>query len=101
HSRVATAAKHHCPCRPSDATMPRADPTSASNLESNPVPTQTNPIGAKGACEAGNVGALPAVANALFDALSPLGIRHLEMPATPERIWRAIQAARVSDLSGH
>jgi carbon-monoxide dehydrogenase large subunit len=58
------------------------------------VPTETNPLGVKGAGEAGNVGALPAVANALVDALSPFGIRHLEMPATPERLWRAIQAAR-------
>ncbi|TMJ47701.1 MAG: xanthine dehydrogenase family protein molybdopterin-binding subunit, partial [Alphaproteobacteria bacterium] len=84
-----------------DYAMPRADTLSAIHCESNPVPTQTNPLGVKGAGEAGNVGALPAVANALVDALSPLGIRHLAMPATPERLWRAIQAARVSDLSGH
>ncbi len=58
------------------------------------MPTKTNPLGDKGASKAGNVGALPAVADALVDALSPLGIRHIEMPATPERIWRAIQAAR-------
>jgi aerobic carbon-monoxide dehydrogenase large subunit len=45
----------------------------------------------KGAGEAGCVGAMPAVANALVDALSHLGIRHVEMPATPERLWRAIQ----------
>ena len=57
---------------------------------SNPVPTKTNPLGVKGAGEAGCVGALPAVANALVDALSPFGVRHIEMPATPERIWRAI-----------
>src|SRR6266446_1236571 len=77
-----------------DYAMPRADTLSAIHCESNPVPTQTNPLGVKGAGEAGNVGALPAVANALVDALSPLGVRHLEMPATPERLWRAIQAAR-------
>jgi aerobic carbon-monoxide dehydrogenase large subunit len=77
-----------------DYAMPRADTLSAIDCESNPVPTKTNPLGVKGAGEAGNVGALPAVANAIVDALSPLGIRHIEMPATPERIWRAIHAAR-------
>ncbi len=54
-----------------------------------------NPLGAKGAGEAGTVGALPAVMNAALDALAPLGIRHIEMPLTPERVWRAIRAARV------
>src|SRR6266404_5806821 len=77
-----------------DYAMPRADTLSAIHCESNPVPTQTNPLGVKGAGEAGNVGALPAVANALVDALSPLGIRHIEMPASPERVWRAMRAAR-------
>jgi aerobic carbon-monoxide dehydrogenase large subunit len=76
-----------------DYAMPRAGDLSAIHCDSNPVPTQTNPLGVKGAGEAGNVGALPAVANALADALSPLGIRHIEMPATPERLWRVIQAA--------
>jgi carbon-monoxide dehydrogenase large subunit len=79
-----------------DYAMPRADVFCPMALASNPVPTATNPLGVKGAGEAGNVGALPAVANALVDALSPLGIRDLEMPATPERIWRAIRAARTS-----
>ena len=73
--------------------MPRADTLSAIDCESHPVPTTTNPLGVKGAGEAGNVGALPAVGNALINALSPLGIRHIEMPATPERIWRAILGA--------
>ncbi len=76
-----------------DYAMPRAATLSAIDCDSNPVPTKTNPLGVKGAGEAGNVGALPAVANALVDALSPLGIRHVEMPATPERLWRAIRAA--------
>jgi len=58
------------------------------------VPTKTNPLGVKGAGEAGSVGALPAVTNALVDALSVLGIRHVDLPATPERLWRAIQEAR-------
>ena len=73
--------------------MPRAaDLRRSMHCESNPVPTKTNPLGVKGAGEAGTVGAMPAVGNALIDALSPLGIRHLAMPATPERLWRAIRA---------
>jgi len=74
-----------------DYAMPRATDVSAVEVKSNPVPTKTNPLGVKGAGEAGCVGALPAVANALVDALSPLGVRHIEMPATPERLWRAMK----------
>jgi carbon-monoxide dehydrogenase large subunit len=74
-----------------DYAMPRASDISAVEVKSNPVPTSTNPLGVKGAGEAGCVGAMPAVANALVDALSPLGVRHIEMPATPERLWRAIR----------
>ncbi len=74
-----------------DYAMPHAHNLSDIAVESNPVPTKTNPLGTKGAGEAGNVGALPAVANAVVDALSEFGIRHIEMPATPERIWRAMQ----------
>ncbi|HEY2227523.1 MAG TPA: xanthine dehydrogenase family protein molybdopterin-binding subunit [Xanthobacteraceae bacterium] len=73
-----------------DYAMPRADDLSAVQVKSNPVPTPTNPLGVKGCGEAGCVGAMPAVANAIVDALSDFGIRHVEMPATPERIWRAI-----------
>jgi len=76
-----------------DYAMPRATDISAVDIKSNPVPTRTNPLGVKGAGEAGCVGAMPAVANALVDALSHLGVRHVEMPATPERIWRAIKNA--------
>jgi carbon-monoxide dehydrogenase large subunit len=77
-----------------DYAMPRADNFCSIRLEGNPVPTKTNPLGVKGAGEAGCVGALPAVANALVDALAALGIRHVAMPATPERLWRAIRAAK-------
>jgi carbon-monoxide dehydrogenase large subunit len=77
-----------------DYAMPRARNTPAYHVESNPVPTKTNPLGTKGAGEAGCVGAMPAVANALVDALSVYGITHIAMPATPERIWRTIQEAR-------
>jgi carbon-monoxide dehydrogenase large subunit len=82
-----------------DYAMPRADDLSSIEVESNPVPTETNPLGVKGAGEAGTVGALPAVANAVVDALSVLGVRRIEMPATPERIWRAIGAAKAQGRS--
>jgi carbon-monoxide dehydrogenase large subunit len=77
-----------------DYAMPRADDMTYIDIISNPVPTKTNPLGVKGAGEAGTVGALPAIVNAIVDALSPLGVRHIEMPATPERIWRAIREAK-------
>jgi carbon-monoxide dehydrogenase large subunit len=76
-----------------DYAMPRASDVGAIEVESHPVPTRTNPIGVKGAGEAGCVGALPAIANALVDALSEFGVRHIEMPATPERIWRAMNGS--------
>ncbi|HZP74674.1 MAG TPA: xanthine dehydrogenase family protein molybdopterin-binding subunit [Pseudolabrys sp.] len=74
-----------------DYAMPRAHNLSYIAVDSNPVPTKTNPLGTKGAGEAGCVGAMPAVANALVNALAEFGVRHMEMPATPERIWRAMQ----------
>jgi carbon-monoxide dehydrogenase large subunit len=77
-----------------DYAMPRADTLCDMRIQSNPVPTTLNPLGAKGAGEAGTVGALPAVICAIVDALAPLGVRHLDMPATGERVWRAIQDAR-------
>jgi len=77
-----------------DYAMPRAGDMGGFHVDSNPVPTKTNPLGVKGAGEAGCVGAMPAVANALVDALSVLGIKHIEMPATPEVLWRSIQEAR-------
>jgi carbon-monoxide dehydrogenase large subunit len=58
------------------------------------VPAKTNPLGVKGCGEAGCAGSLPAVMNAVVDALSEYGIRHFNMPATPHRVWQAIQAAR-------
>ncbi len=76
-----------------DYAMPRAGDLSGFHCQSNPVPTKTNPLGVKGAGEAGAVGAMPAVGNALIDALKPLGIREVPMPASPERLWRAIRAA--------
>jgi carbon-monoxide dehydrogenase large subunit len=77
-----------------DYGMPRADDMCSFAMENHPVPTKTNPLGAKGAGEAGNVGALAAIMNAVVDALSPLGIAHIDMPATPDKVWRAIQVAK-------
>ena len=77
-----------------DYAMPRADDFPPIKVESNPCPTKLNPLGAKGAGEAGTVGALPAVVNAVLDALAPLGVTHIEMPTTPDRIWQAIATAR-------
>jgi carbon-monoxide dehydrogenase large subunit len=74
-----------------DYAMPHAHDLCDMEVDANPVPTKTNPLGVKGVGEAGCVGALPAVVNALVDALSEFGIRHIEMPATSERIWRAMQ----------
>jgi carbon-monoxide dehydrogenase large subunit len=77
-----------------DYALPRADDAPFFVNASHPVPAKTNPLGAKGCGEAGCAGALPAVINALVDALSEFGIRHIDMPATPERVWQAIQDAR-------
>jgi carbon-monoxide dehydrogenase large subunit len=74
--------------------MPRADTFCDMAIESRPVPTALNPIGAKGAGEAGTVGALPAVINAVMDAIAPLGVRQLDMPASSDRVWRALRDAQ-------
>ncbi|NKB49635.1 MAG: molybdopterin-dependent oxidoreductase [Alphaproteobacteria bacterium] len=76
-----------------DYTMPRADNFPSFEVVGHEVPSTNNPFGFKGAGEAGTVGALPAVMNAVCDALRPLGVRHLDMPATSQRIWQAIQNA--------
>ncbi len=77
-----------------DYTMPRADDMPNMQVENNAVPTKLNPLGAKGAGEAGTVGALSSVINAVIDALAPLGVTSIEMPASAEKIWTAIQLAR-------
>ena len=77
-----------------DYALPRASDAPPMSVASHEVPATTNPLGVKGCGEAGCAGALTSVMNAIVDALSALGIRHFEMPATPERVWRAIQAAR-------
>jgi aerobic carbon-monoxide dehydrogenase large subunit len=77
-----------------DYAIPRADTLPDIAVESHPVPTKLNPLGAKGAGEAGTVGALVVVMNAVLDALAPLGVRQLDMPASPGRVWGAIRDAR-------
>jgi carbon-monoxide dehydrogenase large subunit len=75
-----------------DYALPRADDAPAFSFESRPVPATTNPLGVKGCGEAGCAGGLPAIMNAVVDALRPLGVRHVDMPATPQRVWEAIRA---------
>ena len=77
-----------------DYAIPRADDIPAIEFKRNCVPARTNPLGVKGVGESGCTAACPAVMNAIVDALAPLGITHLDMPATPERIWAACKRAR-------
>ena len=77
-----------------DYCMPRADDLCNYDIGSNVVPTSINPLGVKGAGEAGTVGALAAVMNAVNDALAHEGADYVQMPATPQKIWAALQAAR-------
>ncbi len=77
-----------------DYEVPRADRMPDIQLYDHSVPSPGNPLGAKGAGEAGTTGAVPTVANAVIDALRPLGIHHLDFPYTPDRVWHAICAAK-------
>jgi len=76
-----------------DYQMPRAADFPEIRMATREVPTKVNPLGAKGVGEAGTVGAMAAVMNAVNDALAPLGIRHFDMPATPGRVWEAIRSS--------
>jgi carbon-monoxide dehydrogenase large subunit len=76
-----------------DYAMPRADTFPEIKTALSEVPSPTNPLGVRSGGEGGTTPALGAVINAVVDALSPLGVRHIEMPATPERVWRAIRVA--------
>ena len=77
-----------------DYVLPRADQLPPFTTEISEVPSTSNPLGLRGGGEGGTTPALAAVVNAIVDALADLGVEHLDMPATPERVWRAIQAAR-------
>jgi aerobic carbon-monoxide dehydrogenase large subunit len=76
-----------------DYAMPRPGEVAGLKLLDHPVPTKLNPLGAKGVGEAGVTGSLPALMNAVVDALRQAGVAHFEMPATPRRLWEALQAA--------
>ena len=78
-------------------TMPRAGDLPNFNINHNTTHCTHNPLGVKGVGEVGSIGVPPAVINAVVDALSPLGVTHIEMPATSERVWQAIQAAQAQD----
>jgi carbon-monoxide dehydrogenase large subunit len=73
--------------------MPSAADLPAFRTMRTETPTPLNPLGAKGIGESGAIGATPAVQNAVVDALRHLGVTHVDLPATPERVWRAIRAA--------
>ena len=76
-----------------DYAMPKATMVPTIETDRTITPTPVNPLGAKGCGEAGTIGAGPAVANAIIDALAPFGVMHLEMPFKPEKLWRLMQAA--------
>ncbi len=77
-----------------DYALPKASWLPELELDKTVTPTDVNPLGVKGVGEAGAIGSTAAVANAVIDALSPLGIRHLDMPYTAQTVWRAIQGAK-------
>jgi aerobic carbon-monoxide dehydrogenase large subunit len=77
-----------------DYTMPRADDFPQFKLDTVCTPCTHNPLGTKGCGEAGAIGSPPAVINAVLDALRPLGVKEFDMPASPHRVWQAIQAAK-------
>jgi carbon-monoxide dehydrogenase large subunit len=79
-----------------DYPLPRAADIPEYTLGSTVTPSPVNPLGIKGVGEAGTIGATPAIANAVIDALQPLGVRHLDLPLTPERLWRAIHQHEVA-----
>jgi carbon-monoxide dehydrogenase large subunit len=84
-----------------DYALPRACDAPMISVANHPVPAKTNPLGVKGCGEAGCAGALVSIMNAVVDALSEYGIRHIDMPATPHRVWQTIRAARADGSAGH
>jgi len=77
-----------------DYAVPKAGMLPHFELAGTVTPSPLNPLGVKGVGEAGAIGSTPCVVNAVLDALRPFGIRHLDMPLKPEKIWRAVQAAK-------
>ena len=74
-----------------DYTVPKATQLPSYELDRTVTPSPVNPLGVKGVGEAGTIVSTPTVANAVMDALAPLGVRDLDMPFTPDSVWRAIQ----------
>ena len=83
-----------------DYAMPTAADTITLETSNTETPTPINPFGAKGIGESATVGSTPAVQNAVVDALSHLGIRHIDMPCTPDRVWRAINGQATGPVAG-
>jgi carbon-monoxide dehydrogenase large subunit len=81
-----------------DYTLPTAADAISFEVSTTETPTPLNPLGAKGIGESATIGSTPAVQNAVVDALSHLGVRHVDMPCTPERVWRAVEQARAGTL---
>jgi carbon-monoxide dehydrogenase large subunit len=79
-----------------DYALPRADDLPSFEIDHTVTPCPHNPLGVKGIGETGTIAATAAVVNAVMDALAPFGIRHIDMPLTPEKIWRAIREARAA-----
>jgi carbon-monoxide dehydrogenase large subunit len=77
-----------------DYALPRADDVPNFELGFTETPSPTNSLGVKGIGEMGTIVALPTLANAVMDALAPLGIKHLDTPLTPEKIWQAMQSSK-------
>jgi carbon-monoxide dehydrogenase large subunit len=77
-----------------DYAMPRPGLVGGLRVTEHPVPTATNPLGAKGVGEAGVTGSMPCLMNAVMDALRQAGVTHFDMPASPQRVWRAIREAK-------
>jgi aerobic carbon-monoxide dehydrogenase large subunit len=79
-----------------DYALPRAGLIPGVRMQDHPTPSKVSPIGAKGMGESGCTASIPALVDAVLDALRPLGVKHLDMPLTPSKIWHAIQAAKKS-----
>jgi carbon-monoxide dehydrogenase large subunit len=79
-----------------DYALPRAEDLPPLDIALSGVPTTANPLGVKGAGQAGAMAAPQAIICAVLDALAPLGVQHIDMPATPERVWHAIQTGKAS-----
>jgi len=79
-----------------DYAMPRADDLPMIESDNLETPTELNPLGVKGVGEAGTVGGIAAAMNAVNNALAQVGVRHFDMPATPSRVWEAIQNAQAT-----